>query len=81
MKQLFELSILEEYYSDQRYKREINQQFNTRRRAQGYLQTPKYKNSYGRQQLSVTIPATFNRIPRELLKISSDGLRKKLLPN
>lgn len=81
IKQLFKLNILEEYYNNQPYKRPIEHQFNTRRRAQGFLQTSRFNNSYGRQQLSVIIPQIFNQVPRELLNISSDGLRKKLLRN
>lgn len=79
IKEFFVFNLINELYHDQRFKKPLQHSINTRRRAQGYLQTPRIHNSYGRQQLEFVVPKVFNKLPRNLWDLQPKSARKNAI--
>lgn len=77
VKKLFLFNLINETYSDQRFKHPIDHEVNTRQRAEGLLKIPRINNAYGKQQLSYAVPSIFNQLPRSLWNIQAVHIRKK----
>lgn len=79
VKNLFELTIVNEFYNNKKYLQCINHQQNTRRRREGRYKIPKFRNNYGKNSLAVTLPKTLNEMPTNLLNIIDNKYRKKVI--
>lgn len=71
VKNIYKSTIINEFYNDTDLLKPIQHQQNTRRKAQGRYQIPRFKNNYGKNTLAVTLPTTINSIPTDLLKITN----------
>lgn len=81
VEQIFKMTLILEYYDDNRFIRPIDHMINTRRRAQGMLKLPTNYNTYGRRQLLYSVPSTINELPRHLVNIENFKTRKKYIKN
>lgn len=81
IKNLYNTTIINEFYDDTTYLKNIDHQINTRMRAEGRYQVPSYKNNYGKNSIAVSLPSIMNALPINLLNLRNNPRRKNLIKN
>lgn len=79
VKNIYYATLAKEFYNDGRYIKPIEHTHNTRRRAQGRFKVERFTNEYGRSSLPVTLPTILNKIPTEIISITHENKRNKLI--
>lgn len=79
IRSLYNITLINEFYNDSRYLKPIDHTHNTRRKAEGRYKVERFHNNYGKNCLSVVLPALFNKLPTNLLNLPNTSKRKNLL--
>ena len=79
IKTIYKVTLINEFYNESRYRKNIDHSHNTRRKTEGKFKTAAFRNMYEFNTLNCQIPRILNELPSSLLNIKMVNRRKKLL--
>lgn len=77
--QLYTVTIVKEFMEDGGLAKKLDHKVNTRSKAEGKYNIPKYKNDYGKYSISVTLSTALNALPKEILNERDKRIKSKLM--
>lgn len=75
VKNIYKTTIINEFYDDSSLL-PINHQYNTRRRAEGRYNIPRFNNKYGKNTIDIQLPSVLNAIQPNVLCLQNRFKRK-----